>query len=71
VHGGADDGVLAHAEIVVGAPYRHVADVLAGEMIGGGIGAAAAFEIGKDAVASLLVQRFKVLAEAGLVIHVS
>src|SRR5438045_6752731 len=62
-------GVLAHAEIVVGAPYRHLAAAVrvmvhrSREMPG------SAFEIGKDAVASLAPQLTQLPLEKGLVIH--
>ena len=69
VHGGEHRRVLAHAEIIVGAPHRHVADAALGEMIGGRVGPAAALQIGEDAVAAFLMQRLKVLAETELVIH--
>ena len=61
--------VLAHAEIIVGAPHRHVAGAAFGEMIGGWVGPAAALQVGEDAIAAFLVQRLKVLAETELVIH--
>ena len=70
MHGGAHGRVLAHAEIVVGAPHRHVADAFVREMIGRGIGPAAALEVGENPVAAFGVQRLKMLAEAELVIHV-
>ena len=41
------------------------------EMVARGKGAAAALEIGEDAVAAFLVQRSQMLAETGLVIHLS
>jgi hypothetical protein len=40
-------------------------------MVGDRIGPAAALQIGEDAVAPLLVERLKMLAESGLVIHLS
>ena len=61
--------VLAHAEIVVGAPYRHLATAVAAivhrprEMPG------PAFEIGKDAIASLAPQFTQLPLEKSLVIH--
>ena len=69
MHGGAHDRVLAHAEIVVGAPHRHVAGALAGELIGGRVGPAAALQIGEDAVAAFLVQRLEVLTKIRVVVH--
>src|SRR3989337_1362678 len=71
VHGGAHRRVLAHAEIVVGAPHRYAASAVLGAMVGGRIGPAAALEVGEDAIAAFLVQRLEILAETGLVIHVS
>ena len=69
MHGGAHGRMLAHAEIVVGAPHRHVAGALAGELIGGRVGAAAALQIGKDPVAAFLVQRLKVLTKIRVIVH--
>ena len=69
MHGGAHRRVLAHAEIVVGAPHRHVAGASAGELIGGRVGPAAALQLGKDPVAALLVQRLEALAVPRFVIH--
>ena len=69
MHGGAHSRVLAHAEIVVGAPHRHVAGALAGELIGGRVGPAAALQLGKDPVAALLVQRLEVLTKIRVVVH--
>ena len=69
MHGGAHGRVLAHAEIVVGAPHRHVAGALAGELIGGRVSPAAALQLGKDPVAAFLVQRLKALVKAIFVIH--
>ena len=69
VHGVADHGALAHAEIVVRAPHRHFANVSPGEMIGRGIGPAAPLQIGKDPVAALFMQRIETLAVPRFVIH--
>ena len=69
MHGGAHGRVLAHAEIVVGAPYRHVAGALAGELIGGRVSAAAALQLGKDPVAAFLVQRLEALTKIRVVVH--
>ncbi len=69
VHGIAHHLVLAHAEIIVRAPHRHAVDAALGKMIGGWVSPAAALQIGEDAIAAFLMQRLKVLAETGLVIH--
>ena len=69
VHGSAHDRVLAHAEIVVGAPHGHVVGATLGEVIGGGIGSAAALQVGEDPVAALLMQSLKMSAKTILVIH--
>ena len=69
MHGGEHHRVLAHAEIVVGAPHRHVAGAFAGELIGGGVGPAAALQLGKDPVAAFAVQRLEVLAKIIVVVH--
>ncbi len=61
--------VLAHAEIVVGAPHRHLAAAVPvvvhrpREMTG------SAFEVGKDAIASLAPQFTELPLEKALVIH--
>src|SRR5580700_10967669 len=61
--------VLAHAEIVVGTPHRNLATTVAAmvhrprEMTG------SAFEIGKNAVASLAPQLTQLPLEKSLVIH--
>src|SRR5512132_2644874 len=69
MHGGAHDRMLAHAEIVVGAPHRHVAGAFAGELIGGRVGPAAALQIGEDPVAAFAVQRLEVLTKIRVVVH--
>src|SRR5262245_47014007 len=69
VHGVSDHGALAHAEIVVGAPYRDVPHLIPAEMFGRGVGPAAPLQIGEDAIAALGMQRLEMLAETGLVIH--
>ncbi len=70
VHGAANHGVLAHAEIVVGAPDGHLVGAAMSEMVGGWIGSAVALQVGEDAVAALATQGLKVLAEKTLIIHV-
>jgi hypothetical protein len=61
--------VLAHAEIVVGAPYRHLATAMPAvvrrprEMPG------AAVEIGKDAIAPLAPQLTQLLLEKAFVVQ--
>ena len=69
MHGVPHDRVLAHAEIIVGAPHRHLAGAAFGEMIGGGVGPAAALQIGEDAVAAFAMQDFQMLTKAILVVH--
>ena len=71
VHGRAHLRVLAHAEIVVGAPDGDVAGAFCGVVVGDRIGPAAALQVGKNAIPAFLVQGLKVLAEAILVIHLS
>jgi hypothetical protein len=46
--------MLAHAEIVVRAPYRHLA--VEPVVVGAGKATAAPFEIGEDAIAALGVK---------------
>src|SRR5512144_3451891 len=69
MHGGAQHGVLAHAEIIVGAPHRHVTGAFAGELIGGRVGPAAALQVGKDPIAAFAVQRLEVLTKIRVVVH--
>src|SRR6202035_4466465 len=59
--------VLPHAEIVVGAPDRHlVADAV---LESAREEAAAPLDIGKDAIAALDAELIETLCEIGLVIH--
>ena len=71
VHGGEHLRMLAHAEIVVGAPDGHAAPVALRKVVGRGVGPAAPFQVGEDAIAPLAMQRLKVLPEAILVVHPS
>src|SRR5271165_3976523 len=69
MHRGQHLRMLAHAEIIVGAPHRYLAAAALGvvhrprEMPG------SAFEIGKDAVASLAPQLTELSLEKAFVIH--
>ena len=69
VHRGEYDGVLSHSQIVVGAPYRHIARSLSAVM--GGLRKIAhfAFKIGKYAITPFLAQAFQLPAEIRLVVH--
>jgi hypothetical protein len=59
--------VLAHAEIVVGAPYRDLgADAM---VIGARKPPGSALEIGKDAIAPLTLQLTELPLEKRLVVH--
>ena len=61
--------MLAHAEIVVRAPYRDLgADAV---IVGAREPAAAPFEIGEDAVAPLGAERVEALFEKAVVVHVA
>ena len=67
LHCGQHRRVLSHAEIVVRAPHRHLgADAV---VESAGEAAAAPFEIGKDPISALGVQRIETLSEEALVIH--
>jgi hypothetical protein len=55
VHGSAHLGVLAHAEIVIGAPHRDVVGTLFGEVVGVRIGSAAALQVGKNTIPAFAV----------------
>ena len=61
--------VLAHAEIVVGAPDDDLARLVARTPDGVGEAAGDALEVGEDAIAPLGVERGDRLGENRLVIH--
>jgi hypothetical protein len=69
MHGVANHGALAHAEIVVGAPDCDVPDVIPTEVFGRGIGPTAAFKISENAIATFAMQRFQMPAKAIFVVH--
>jgi hypothetical protein len=65
-----DGGMLAHGEIVVAAPHRHVARLLAFAMQARAReGADDPLQLGEHAVAAFVVQTAKVAREKCLVIH--
>jgi hypothetical protein len=61
--------VLAHAEIVVGAPDRDRALAAGGVLGGDGEGAGDPFKVGEDAVIALSVQGVELAAEKSFVVH--
>ena len=66
VHGGQDDGVLAHAQIVVAAPDRDLAFRPVGSRPDGlGIGTLAALDIDERPIPAFLVQFADGLIEGG------
>ncbi len=69
VHGVEHGGVLAHAEIVVGAPHRDLTRAGRMMMFGAREGTCLALEIGKYAIAPFAMEPFKLPAEIGFVIH--
>ena len=69
VHRRQHRGVLAHAEIVVGAPHGDLAGAVRMVMPGTGKGAGLALEIGKYAIASFAMKTFKLPAKISLVVH--
>ena len=69
VHGGDHGGMLAHAEIVVGAPDGDRSGLPAIEVVGGGICTATALQVGEYAVASLAVHGCERIFELGGVVH--
>ncbi len=69
VHGGEHGGVLAHAEIVVGAPDGDGAALAAVEVGGAGEIAGAAFQVGEYAVAAFGAQPVQLGVEERLEIH--
>ena len=69
MHGGEHFGMLAHAEIIVGAPHGHF-PLAAGVMEPGfGEGARDALELGEHAIAALAPERIELILEEGVVIH--
>jgi hypothetical protein len=71
MHGGPHGGVLAHAEIIVGAPDRHPLRSARGEMLGIRISAATALQVCEYPVAALTVQRLQVVLEVSFISHLS
>src|SRR5690606_20274752 len=69
VHGRDHLRVLAHAEIVVGAPDGDVADGIGRMTQGCGEGAGRAFEFGEDAVTTLLAQGVQLRGKKGFEVH--
>ena len=69
VHGGQHDGVLAHAQIVVGAPDGDIARTALGEVLSRRKRAAGPLQIGEHAVAAFLPDGRQRRREPDLVIH--
>ena len=69
VHGGAHHRVLAHAEIVVGAPDRDLALAVRRVVRSAREAAGMAFDIGEDAVATFPAQTVEALVQQGVVVH--
>ena len=69
VHGGEHGGVLAHAQIVVGAPHGDGLGAASGEAAGSRKLAAIATDVGEHPVAPLIAQRLQRLGERTPVIH--
>ena len=69
MHGGEHRRVLAHAEIVVGAPDRHVALAAIGVADGAREIALLALQLGKDAIAAFLVKAVELFGEKCFEIH--
>ena len=67
VHGGDHGGMLAHAEIVVGAPDRDVAAAAVIERAREGAGPP--LQIGEHAIAALGLERVEPVLEKTFVIH--
>ena len=61
--------MLAHAEIVVGAPDGHLAGAAGMMVLGAREGARLALEIGEHAIASFAMQAIELAAEIGFVVH--
>src|SRR5262249_9376761 len=69
VHRREHSGMLSHAEIVIRAPYRDFANTAGVVMPGAREGTGLALQIGKDAIASFMMETFKLPAEMGFVVH--
>ena len=69
VHGGEHGRVLAHAEVVVGAPHGDRPGAAAGEVLRGRELAPLAPDVGEYAVAALVPQRLQRFGERLAVIH--
>ena len=61
--------MLAHAEIVVGAPDRDLAGAARVMMRGAGEGARLALQIGEHAIPSFAMKAFELPAEISFVVH--
>src|SRR6185436_16072251 len=71
VHGCQYHRVLAHAEVVVGAPHRDLTRAICSEMVCHRKGPAATLQIREHAVSTFLMKALKPLLEQSLKIHVS
>ena len=69
VHGGEHGRVLAHAEVVVGAPHGDGPGAVRREVLRGREAAAVAPDVGEHPVAALRLQREQCLAERLRIIH--
>ncbi len=69
VHGGDHVGVLAHAEIVVGAPDRDGTRLRARKVLGRRKRAAPALQVGKDAIAPFLMNGVQGFSELACIVH--
>ena len=69
VHGGDDVRVLAHAEIVVGAPDGHLSLPALMAVHGAWIGAFFPLKIGENSIVAFGAQRIKLGLELGVEIH--
>jgi hypothetical protein len=70
VHRRQDERVLAHAEIVVGAPDGDLGLAVAAVTGGARKGAGLALQVGEDPVVALVAQAGELILKEGLVVHV-
>ena len=70
VHGRQYHGVLAHAEIVVGAPHRNLARAICREMVRHWKATAAALQIRENPISAFSMKGVELLLEQALKIHV-
>jgi hypothetical protein len=61
--------MLAHAEVIIGAPYRYFAGTARVMVLGAREGARLTLQICKYAIPALAMKAFQLLAEMSVVVH--